>query len=331
MAKPDDADARGRRSPRAGGAARATREPGREGVALQAVYLLYLAGSALAPLVPERLAYPLAEALGAAAARVARRRRRVVARNLGRVTGAPAGSRELDRLVVAAFRSYARYWLETFRLARAGPERFLARFEVRGIEPIDECLRRGRGVVVAVAHLGNWDAAGAWAGASGRRTVSVAEIVRPRRLFEFFARHRARLGIEVFPAAPGVSGRLVEAARAGKLVAILGDRDLRGRGPVVDFFGAAAPFPVGPASVALRAGVPLFAAGVYGVVRPDGTRGWEAEVSGPLLLPAERTPEALVEVTRAVARELERFIARRPEEWHVFQPLWLEDRAEAAP
>jgi lauroyl/myristoyl acyltransferase len=304
--------------------ARARRD---EGALAQLVYLLYLAGSVLAPALPERPAYVIAEALGSLQARLSRRKRALVARHLARITGAPPGSRRLEQLVVEAYRSYARYWLETFRIARAGPELFLERLDCRGIERVDECLRAGRGAVLTVPHLGNWDAAGAWAGASGRPTVTVVEVVAPRRLFEFFARHRSRLGMEVHPAVAGVSARLVEAARAGKLVAILGDRDLRGRGPTVDFFGAPATLPVGPASVALRAGVPLFVGGVYGVRRPDGTRGWEMEISDAIDLPERRTPESLADVTRAVGRELERFIARRPEEWHVFQPFWIEDRA----
>jgi lauroyl/myristoyl acyltransferase len=297
-----------------------------EGPLLQLVYVAYMCGSLLARALPERAAYALAEGLGVAAARLSRARRGIVERNLARVTGAPHGSPRLRAVVLDAYRSYARYWLETFRLVREDRSFFLERFECRGVERLDAVLSRG-GAVVVVGHLGNWDAAGAWAGASGRATVSVAEVVRPRRLFEFFSRHRARLGIEILPATRGVSARLVEAASAGKLVAILGDRDLRGRGAAVDFFGAPATLPVGPASIAFRAGVPLLVAGIYGVRRADGTRGWQAEVSGPIELPGVRTPASLAEVTRAVGRELERFIAKRPEEWHVFQPFWIEDRA----
>jgi lauroyl/myristoyl acyltransferase len=307
----------------------AARAPERdaEGPLLQLVYVGYVAAAQLARALPESVAYALAERLGSAAARLSRRRRKVVERNLARVTGAPPGSAGLRELTIAAYRSYARYWLETFRLARADRSFFLERFECRGIHHLDGVLRRGSGAVVVVGHLGNWDAAGAWAGASGRPMVTVAEVVRPRRLFEFFSRHRARLGIEVLPATRGVTANLVAAAAAGRPVAILGDRDLSGRGARVDFFGAPATLPLGPASVASRAGVPLLVAGVYGIRRPDGRRGWEAEISEPISPPERRSAQALGEVTAAIGRELERFIARRPEEWHVFQPFWLEDRA----
>jgi phosphatidylinositol dimannoside acyltransferase len=206
---------------------------------------------------------------------------------------------------------------------------FLERFTCHGVERLDALLAEGRGVVVVVGHLGNWDAAGAWAGASGRPAATVAEVLRPRRLFEYFSAQRARLGINILPAAPGVTAELVAAARAGRLVALLGDRDLRGRGARVDFFGAPTTMPVGPAAVALRAGAPLLVAGIYSVELPGGRRGWEAEIGEPIELPASRAPGALVAVVQEVARQLEGFVARRPEEWHVFQPFWLEDRRPA--
>jgi len=306
-----------------------SRENRGEGPLLQLVYLLYVSGSHLARALPERLAYAAAGALGRLAARVWRGQRATVERNLARVTGERPGSPQLRRTVAAAYRSYARYWLETFRYARETTDFFLERFTCHGVEHLDRALARGKGPVVVVGHLGNWDAAGAWTGASGRPAATVAEVLRPRKLFEFFQANRARLGITVYAAERGVTARLVEASRAGKLVAILGDRDLDGRGVEVDFFGAPATFPIGPASVALRAEVPILVAGVYGVELPGGRRGWEAHIGEPIELPEERGAGAMAELTRKVAAQMEDFVARRPEEWHVFQPFWLEDRRRA--
>jgi lauroyl/myristoyl acyltransferase len=304
------------------------RGPEREGPLLWLVYYLYVVGSRVALALPERLAYLLAQGLGSVIARLPLAQRAQVERNLARVSGEPLGSRRLRLLVVAAYRSYARYWFETFRLARESRSFFLERFVCHGEEHLDRVLEAG-GALVVVGHLGNWDAAGAWCGASGRPAATVAEVLRPRRLFEFFSRHRARLGITIHPAEAGVTARLVAEARAGKLVAILGDRDLGGRGPEVEFFGSLAPFPVGPAYVATRARVPLLVAGVYGVRLPDGRRGWEAFVGEPIDPPEGNAPGTLAELTQRVAWELERFVARRPEEWHVFQPFWSADRDQA--
>ncbi|MGH2751071.1 MAG: phosphatidylinositol mannoside acyltransferase [Actinomycetota bacterium] len=305
------------------------RRPPDEGRLLQLVYYAYVAFSRVALAVPEAWAYRLAGVLGGLAAR-RNKRREQVARNLARVTGEPADSDEIDALVVAAYRSYARYWLETFRLVREGREFFLERFQATGDDNLDRVLARGKGAVVVVGHLGNWDAAGAWVGARGNLLVTVAEMLRPRRMFDFFADHRASLGMRIHAAQAGVTRTLIEEVRNGAVVAIVGDRDLKGTGIEVDFFGEPATLPGGAASIALKAGVPLMVAGVYGEVLSDGRRGWSADISAPIELPDDRGPEAVAKLTQQVGERLEEYIARRPEEWHVFQPFWIADRKRAA-
>ena len=300
------------------------KRPRGEGRLLQLVYYAYVAGSRLALALPEKVAYGLAHSLGSLQWRLSKKKRAVVERNLVRITGLEEGSGALAELSREAFRSYARYWLETFRLVREGREFFLEHFRAEGDEKIDEAIARGKGVVVAVSHLGNWDAAGAWVGARGQTLVTVAEVLRPRRMFDFFVSHRARLGMVIHAAESGVTSKLVTAAENGAVVAVLADRDLKGTGPQVTFFGESAPFPPGAASVALRAGVPLLAAGVFSTTREDGRHGWSAEIVGPL----EAAPDAddpVVDLTKQFAGELERFVAKRPEEWHVFQPFWSAD------
>ena len=303
------------------------RPPG-EGRLLQLVYYLYVAGSRVALAIPEPVAYALAHAFGTISARLSKKRF-VVARNLARITGRAPESPEVQRLVGDAFRSYARYWLETFRLVREGKEFFLERFQCAHAEHIDEVLARGKGAIVVVGHLGNWDAGGAWVGARGNLLVTVAEVLRPRRMFDFFAEHRARLGMKIFAAERGVTAKLAQAVEEGAVVAILGDRDLKGTGPRVDFFGELTTMPAGAAAVAVRTGVPLLVAGVYSAKLPSGKRGWEAEISPPIELPQKSGPEALGDLTRKAAKVLEEFVARRPEEWHVFQPFWSVDREAA--
>ena len=292
---------------------------------IQGVYYAYVAFSALARAIPEGLAYALAHVGGSLAARRSKKRP-IVALNLSRITGEPVGSSTVQRLVVGAYRSYARYWLETFRLVREGREFFLERFQSSGAEHIDAVLARGKGAIVVVGHLGNWDAAGAWVGARGNRLVTVAEVLKPRRMFDFFVDHRARLGMTIYPAQAGVTERLVQAVNDGAVVAILGDRDLKGKGPVVTFCGEETTFPAGPAAVALRTGVPLIVAGVYGVELAGGKRGWLGDISAPIELPEGNDASTLQELTQRVAAELEAAVKKRPEEWHVFQPFWSADR-----
>lgn len=298
--------------------------PPDEGRLIQLVYYAYVFLSRLSLALPERVAYGLARWMGGLAFRLSKKRGAVTG-NLARITGDPPDSRRVRELTAEAFRSYARYWLETFRLVREGPEFFLERFHCDGQENLDGVLARGKGAVVVVGHLGNWDAAGAWVGARGNRLATVAEVLRPRRMFDFFVAHRERLGMTIYPARRGSIQRLVDEVEAGAVVPILGDRDLKGTGPKVEFFGATTTMPGGPASIALRTGVPVLVAGVYGIVHPDGRRGWHAVISAPIELLGERTPDSVRELTQEIAVRLEEFVARRPEEWHVMHPFWPAD------
>lgn len=277
--------------------------------------------------MPEGVAYRAAQGLGALAARRSKKRAQV-AKNIARITGKPPESPEVQALVVDAYRSYARYWFETFALVRETPEFFVERFECPGLTKIRAVLARGKGAIVVVGHLGNWDAAGAWVGASGHLLVTVAEVLKPQRMFDFFVEHRAALGMRIYPATKGVSARLIEEVENGAVLAILGDRDLKGTGPEVLFFGEKATFPAGPAAIAIDTGIPLLIAGVYSVERPDGKRGWFADISDPIEVPEGAGREAIPALTQQVAQGLEHMVAARPEEWHVFQPFWVADRKE---
>ena len=70
----------------------------------------------------------------------------------------------MDALVGDALRSYSRYWLETFRLPKMDNAEVVARVDATaiGVEHLDAALDRGRGAVVALPHMGNWDVAGLW-------------------------------------------------------------------------------------------------------------------------------------------------------------------------
>lgn len=300
-----------------------------EGRLLQLVYYAYLAGSRLALALPESMVYGLAHAGGRLWWRLGKKKRALVQRNLARITGKAPASEYVEELSKEAFKSYARYWLETFRLVREDGEFFRRQFRSADAHKIDEVRARGKGAIVVVGHLGNWDAAGAWVGARGNTLVTVAEVLRPRRMFDFFVDHRAKLGMVIHAAEKGVTDKLVAAIENGDVVAILGDRDLKGTGPVVKFFGEDAHFPAGAASVAMRANVPLLVAGVYSARHSDGSRGWVAEITDPIELPEERGSEAVQKLTERVAAELEHCVAKHPEEWHVFQPFWTADKQRA--
>lgn len=299
-------------------------EPGgRESLRERIAYRAYAAMERVAIAAPEPVGRAAFGALGAAAFRLVPGVRATVAGNLSRVLGRPAGSPLVQAAAREAFALYGRYWFDTFRGRILTPQEIRTRFRMMGRERIDRALEEGRGAIVALPHMGNWDAAGHFMAASGYRLVSVAEELRPPRLAELFLRHREELGMEIVVLEEGTETgiRLARLLAANSVVALVADRNLGGRGVEVEMFGAARKLPAGPALLSLSTGSPLLSAGVY-----TADDGWDCFIEGPLEV--ERSGSMRKDVTaltRLLAAEFERVIAARPVDWHMFQPAWPED------
>jgi KDO2-lipid IV(A) lauroyltransferase len=282
----------------------------------QLTTLAYRAGATAAQLIPASVATPLARAIGRAAAPLLPAQRRMAARHQRRATGLSA--------VDGVFDSYGRYWLEIFRLpadVRAGT--VAAHCTIDGYEQIEAGLARGKGVILALPHLGGWEWAGAWMALRGHRLLAVVENIEPPQLLAWFEDQRASIGIDVVTLGPDVSGIVLRALRDNRIVCLLSDRDIAGDGVEVEFFGEQTTLPGGPATLALRTGATLLPAAVYfrsgrdhlGVVLPP--------------VPVQRLGrlrEDIARITQALAQELEVLIRAAPEQWHLLQPNWPSDR-----
>ena len=182
----------------------------------------------------------------------------------GASTATTSASDELDREVDQVFDSYARYWLESFRLPGTHPALIEDGMAVDGYEHIDDALDKGGGVILALPHLGGWEWAAFWlAESKGRTVTAVAEPVEPPELAEWFVGLRRDIGINVVPLGPSAGTECVRALKANDILCLLCDRDLAGGGVEVEFFGERTTLPGGPATLALRSGAPLLPTAVY--------------------------------------------------------------------
>lgn len=291
-------------------------DPRPEGLRLRGTAAAWNVGWEITRRVPEPVAHATAAALARLAYRVAGRTRRQLTRNLARIVDAG----ELDRTVRAAFRSYARYWVEAFRAADLDAGDLDRRTTTHGFrQHLDPVLDEGRGAVILLAHHGSWDVCAQWGETHGYHLAVVAEVLRPRALFEKFVRLRETVGLEVVPLRRGENlvTRLEEVLAANHLVGLLAERDLTGKGPVVRLFGEDARIPAGPVVLSRRTGAPILPATM--LQRPG--RRWHIEVLPPIRADALDFDEA----ARQVARGLEAIIRLDPAQWHAVQPVWLAD------
>jgi phosphatidylinositol dimannoside acyltransferase len=245
-------------------------------------------------------------------------------RNYARVVPR-AGQEELDELVRAGMRSYARYWMETFRLPSMNHDTVAERVDdvVVGSSLIDAALERGKGVVLALPHTGNYDVSGIWLVKHTGGFTTVAERLRPESLYRRFLAYRESLGFEILPAAGDEVGPyrvLIERLRQNKVVCLPADRDLSRRGMQVNFFGAKARMPAGPARLAAVTGAQLVFAD-----QSFTDDGWGLRMHTPTLVRSrDEVPSAIQRMADAFAAG----IAANPSDWHMMQKLWIDDLTE---
>ncbi|EFC80280.1 phosphatidylinositol mannoside acyltransferase [Parafrankia sp. EUN1f] len=275
--------------------------------------LAYVLGWRLVRLLPEALAAWLFRRAADLAWRRGGRGTTRLRANLARVV--PAGT-DLDALTRSALRSYARYWMEVFRLQDMSTASIVGRMRVLDEARLRRAHATGRGMILALPHMGNWEQAGAWLVATGVPFTTVAERLRPEPLFDRFVRFRAALGMEVVPLTGGEqppAELLTERLRAGGALCLLADRDLSEAGVEVTFFGAPATMPPGPAALALRTGATLLPVTLW-----FDDDGWSARIHPEV----EHTD--VQTMTQVLADEFAAGIAAHPADWHMLQRIWRE-------
>jgi KDO2-lipid IV(A) lauroyltransferase len=240
-------------------------------------------------------------------------------KNLLRVTS-DLSDAQMKELLQEAMASYMRYWCDTFRFPNWDTERINSTVTVTREELLLNGIKSGRGVIVALPHAGNWDHAGAYFCLKGIHLVTVAERLKPERLFNEFLRYRQAMGMEVLALDSQSMTTLAQRLREGHLIALVADRDLSKSGIDVQFFGKPARMPAGPAVLALKTGAILLTAFVN--YTRDGIHISFDEISIPETGTQEEKVSVLVQKS---ANNFARGISQHPEDWHMLQRIWIDE------
>ena len=278
----------------------------------------YFAGWRIIRWLPEKTAYRLAFSV---ADFLTKRNGKNVSRLRSNLRRTKPGitSLDLDLLVFSAMRSYMRYWCDTFRFPDWSPERVRETVTVTNEHLLIDAIAAKTGVIVSLPHAGNWDHAGAYFCAKGIRLVTVAERLKPEKLFLKFLGYRQAMGMEVLPLDGGVIGTLAQRLRQGALVALVADRDLSRTGINVEFFGGPSRMPAGPALLALKTNAPLITAFVSYT-----ESGIHIDFKLVILPSAGSEAEKVSEIVQMTAKHFEEGISEHPEDWHMLQRIWID-------
>ena len=268
--------------------------------------------------LPARVSHGMAVGVAEIAYRLSRRKRGVVYENMRRVVpeGTPRKWRSLAR---RSFHNYGRYWVDFLRCYHLSFEEIYGGMVVpHGVEWFDECLRRKRGVILALPHYGSWDIQGGWVGHNYPNLWAVAEQLKPRPMYEFHTELRRRMGIGIIPLGEGTVEEVIKILMGNGMVCLLSDRLIAGSGVEVEFFGERIEMPIGPALLAVKLGTAVLPCLT---IRKDGS--YHGYVGPPLEVEVTGDTRRDVQVnTQRLARVFEDFIRQDPTQWHMFQPIF---------
>jgi len=245
--------------------------------------------------------------------------------NLRRVLGPRASAREVRRTTHLGMRSYLRYWCEVFQMPRIPTADLVARMSTTDEWRLRDAVAAGDGMILALPHSGNWDHAGAWLAGTGVPFTTVAERLEPASLFDRFVEFRESLGMEVIPLTGGERAPyeiLADRLRAGGTLCLLSDRDLTATGVDVEFFGATARMPAGPAALAHDTGAALLPTTLH---FPD-RHNWHATIHPRIEVPAGGDRASKIrQMTQQLADAFAVAITEHPQDWHMLQRIWVDD------
>ncbi len=198
-------------------------------------------------------------------------------------------------------------------LSRENYDRY---FEFHNTELFEDALKRGKGVLLLTAHLGNGDLACAGLSLRGYPMVMVSKFFKLKWLNDLWFGMRERLGTR-FVAPRDSSFALLKSLKQGRAVVIPLDQFT---GPPIGvrttFFGVETGTAAGLGVMAERSGAPVVS--VYTVRTPEGRHA----VKFVSELPVRKSPEETTEqITQRFNDELESLVRLHPEQW-----MWIHRR-----
>ena len=293
---------------------------------MSSIYWLARGGSALAGLTPRTARHALGFAIGTASYAGWRSKRRVTQQNMAILTGRSALDPYVRYLAYASWRNYGRYAADFINFANfdiaalESDTRDMSEGVKCWQEHLERALEPGHGVVIATAHFGNWDMAGA---ILARHTPlsAVAETFSDERLNQLVQNQRIEKGISIIPM-EGSARRILRVLQQNQSVAIVVDRPLDAdQGVPVTFFGHKTYVPGGPAALALKSGAAIMPGYVwYGHHHQFYLRAFPPIF--PQVSKGRDKADEIARLTQCIYDSLEEMVREWPTQWYMFRLFW---------
>ncbi len=249
-----------------------------------------------------------------------RKHARIAVKNLEHSRGVVHAD-EIAPFVDRVYRHIALGFVEMLMIPRLMQRHEVSRYvKLERTEALDRVLREGKGAIITIGHLGNWELVGLAVTLAGYRVSSLARPIENPWIDRYLNRFRTQTGQRIIPKYHAL-GEMVRVLRRNEILVIQVDQDARHAGVYVQFFGRPASTHRSPAVLSLKYGTPIFVADIH---RDGGVH--RGIVSDPIYPEAYRSrADAVKELTQAYTSRLEEFVRAHPDQW-----FWVHDRWKTA-
>jgi phosphatidylinositol dimannoside acyltransferase len=257
---------------------------------------------------------------------LSRRRRKIVSGNLKRILGAKEADQALQSKTRKVFKNVARNYFDLVKIPKMNLN-CDQKIAITGWQHLVQAQNMHKGVILATAHLGNFEMGAQVLVSRGVELTILIEEFNSNLFLREIAKLRQRKGIKILPInMQGMKDVYRDLTRGGTVI-IVCDRDIQGNGIKIKFMGEDTTLPFGAVSLAMRTGatlVPIFSlrtlrniASIY--------------IEPPLKLVENGNREESLKVNlEKLAAVMEEYIRKYPEQWAVLEPFWLCDKARSS-
>lgn len=225
--------------------------------------------------------------------------------------------KECKYVINTMYRYQGINFMEMIWYSFKGLETIAKAVEVDGMEHYEAALKRGKGVVVLTAHVGNFELMPMATAANGYKLSVIVKRIKNDAVNEVITKLRTHEGL-TFLSTKNAYRDCLKALRRNEVVGMVIDQNMtRDEGVFVDFFGKPACTSPGLAYMAAQSKAPIVPVFIYR--KPEG--GFLLKVQQHLEPPPDRLPETIHEATQLYTTIIEDAVREAPEQW-----IWMHRR-----
>ena len=289
-------------------------------------YILLRLIAGLVSIMPYRMALSVGWLVAKLASLVMRKKMLNFEKRLQSVFGNTHSDKEIKRILQLALRNFCFSAVELLRVPLTSINRIKKTFADGKATDLDDYCKDGKGAILALTHMGNWELAGI---ALANFGVPLFVIMRSQKnplVDAYLNKTREATAIDAVKMGSKTIVGVVDKLKNGQVLAILPDIRAKKNPVTVDFLGGKADIARGMAFFAKSADVPILPVHIW-------REGWckhHWKLSSDAVYPdAELSRDDDIDrMTKIVMAHFDKLIQKHPEQYFWFNKKWILNSSE---